>query len=287
MQPVVARLSVSSVAWGPRISQIAASIALPRSVVLAVPPISRGQIVTVLEHVLYRGHDGVVRVLVPEVLQHHRPGPDRADRVCDALTGDIRGGAVDGLEHRRMIFLRIHIRGWCDCDRARARGAEVGENVAEEIASDNDVEVLGYTNEVRGKYIDVKVFDGDAGIMFGHFINSAVPVRHGMNDAVRFCPGRHTLRVPRLSQLECVLQDPVDSVASKNILLDDELALRTFILHAADCGVLTFDVLAYDIKIDVAGRFPGKRAGHAVEQPYRAKIDVLIEFTAYRDQQAP
>ena len=45
--------------------------------------------------------DLVVEIAVAEMVEHQRAGPDRADRVRDALAGDVGRRAVDRLEHRR------------------------------------------------------------------------------------------------------------------------------------------------------------------------------------------
>ena len=47
-------------------------------------------------------------VLFPEVVQHHRAGPDLADRIRDAPAGN-SGAAVDGLKQRRELPLGIDI----------------------------------------------------------------------------------------------------------------------------------------------------------------------------------
>src|SRR3954464_9056371 len=54
-------------------------------------------------HALDSGDDAVVEILVAEMLKHQTAGPGGADRICDALAGDVRSGSVDGLEHRRVV----------------------------------------------------------------------------------------------------------------------------------------------------------------------------------------
>ena len=58
------------------------------------------------QHLLDRGDDRGGGVLLAEMLQHHRARPDLADRIGDALPGDVRRRAVHRLEHRRKIALR-------------------------------------------------------------------------------------------------------------------------------------------------------------------------------------
>src|SRR5437660_1040177 len=58
---------------------------------------------TFANHRLDRAHDGLARLLVTEVLEHHRARPDLPHRVRDPLPGDVRRGPVHRLEHRRVL----------------------------------------------------------------------------------------------------------------------------------------------------------------------------------------
>ena len=70
------------------------------------------------EHAPDGGNDAVVRGTLAEVIQHHRAGPDRADRIGDALTGDVRRRAVNRLEHRRRRPLGIDVAARRDAEAA-------------------------------------------------------------------------------------------------------------------------------------------------------------------------
>ena len=67
--------------------------------VVALPPRS-GVCSGVGGHALDRPHQPLGRGRLAQMLQHHRAGPEGADRVGDALAGDVEGRAVDRLEHR-------------------------------------------------------------------------------------------------------------------------------------------------------------------------------------------
>ena len=58
------------------------------------------------EHALDRADDGGRRVGVPEMLEHQRARPDLADRIRDALAGDVGRRSVHRLEQRRKVALR-------------------------------------------------------------------------------------------------------------------------------------------------------------------------------------
>src|SRR5207253_9945897 len=75
---------------------------------------------------LERGHDRACRVRVAEVLEHHRARPDLGDRVSDAPAGDVGGGAVYRLEHRRLLPPRGDVAAGGRAERACEGRAGVG-----------------------------------------------------------------------------------------------------------------------------------------------------------------
>ena len=97
----------------------------------------------------------VVRVALPEVIEHQRAGPDRGDRIGDALAGDVGRRAVDRLEHRRVRPLRVDVGAGRDAEAARDRRAEVGQDVAEQVRRDDHVERLRVRDHARRQRVDV------------------------------------------------------------------------------------------------------------------------------------
>jgi hypothetical protein len=90
-----------------------------------------------------------------------------------------------------------------------------------------------------------------------------------------------------LRQLEGEAQTRSTPRRVKTALLDRHLLRRAGVEPAADLGVLALDVLAHDHEVDVAGLAAGERAGHPLEEPHRAEVDVLVEAAADGDQKAP
>jgi hypothetical protein len=114
-----------------------------------------------------------------------------------------------------------------------------------------------------------------------------VPPGHADGDAVALGGHRHVLARAGAGQLEGVVQQPLAAQPGEHRLLQHELALGAAEHHAAHRAVLALGVLAHDQHVDVAGLAPGQRAGHAVEQPRRAQVDVLVELAAELQQAAP
>src|SRR5262249_36744874 len=161
------------------------------------------------------------------------------------------------------------------------------EDVAEEIAADDDIERVGPAHEMRGQDVDVILLDSHVGIVLGHGAHTLVPERHRVNDAVRL-RGRSQLAAwPRAGKFEGVAQDAIDAAAREDALLHRQLVLGAGIEAAADLRIFALVVLAHDQEIDVAGPAAGERARYALEQTHGPQIDVLLEAPADRDQQAP
>ena len=128
----------------PRYAQpMAAAIALPTSAVVAC---AADVGVRGAERIGQRRFDGAHdrrrRVGMAEMLEHHRARPDLADRIGDALAGDVRRGAVHRLERRRKIALGIDVGRRRDADRAADGRTEIGQDVAEQVRADDDVEPI-------------------------------------------------------------------------------------------------------------------------------------------------
>jgi hypothetical protein len=77
-----------------------------------------------------------------EEVEHHRARPDHRDRVRDVAAIDVRRRAVHRLEQRRELALGVQVGRRCQADRAGTRWPQVGEDVAEQVRRDDDIEAL-------------------------------------------------------------------------------------------------------------------------------------------------
>src|SRR5690348_13265465 len=78
-----------------------------------------------------------------QVVAEHGGGQDSRRRVGLALARDVGRAAVDRLEHAGRGALRVDVAAGGQPDPARHGGAQVGEDVAEQVVGDDDVEPLG------------------------------------------------------------------------------------------------------------------------------------------------
>src|SRR5690606_35298121 len=94
-----------------------------------------------------------------EVFEQEGDGEDGCGGVRLALTGDVGGRAVHGLEHRRRGPVGVDVARRRETDAARDGGGEVREDVPEEVVGDDHVEArrVGHEEDRRG--VDVQVVD--------------------------------------------------------------------------------------------------------------------------------
>jgi len=92
---------------------------------------------------------------------------------------------------------------------------------------------------------------------------------------------------PLLRQLEGVAHHPVTALPGEDGLLDRELVRGVAVEAPADLRVLPLVVLAHDQHVDVGGTAAGERRAHALEQPHRPQVHVLVELAADRDEEPP
>ena len=191
---------------------------------------------------------------MPEMLEHQRARPDLADRIGDALARDVRRGAVDRLEQRRKRALGIDVRRRRDADGAAHRRPEVGQNVAEQVRADDDVEATRAA--ARSARSECRCGTGRCGCR-----DSAAAIarkrssQYGMVIEMPFDLVAEVTcfagRLPR--QLEGEAQDAVHALAREHRLLEHDLALGALEHAPADRRVLAFGIFAHDDEIDVAG----------------------------------
>jgi len=108
-----------------------------------------------------------------EEVEEHTSSEDRAERVSDSLPCDIRRGAVDGFEERGAAGMDVP--GGGEAKPAGELGGKVGDDIAEEIVGDDDIELPGIADEFHGEGIDVEVAGIHVGIFGADRFEDALP----------------------------------------------------------------------------------------------------------------
>ena len=109
-----------------------------------------------VEDILNSGFDGICLVLEAErVAQHHRARQDGRDRVRDALARDVRRGAVDRLIH--TLAALVHGGGRQHTDRAGDHGSLIGQNIAEQVAGYDNIELTRIADELHRAVVNIHI----------------------------------------------------------------------------------------------------------------------------------
>ena len=261
-------------------------MALPTSEVDAPPREIGGERRAAIHHPLDGALDGPRGIGVAEMVDHHGAGPDHGHRVGAGAAGDVRRGPMHRLEHGGEFALRIEVGGGREPHAAGHRGAEVGEDVAEEIAAHHHVEPVGMGHEVGAEDVDVVALGRDVRVVGGDGREALVPIGHGVDDTVGL-GGRREPASPPARELEGIPHHPVDALAGEDALLHHRLLLGAGVDAPAHLRVFALVVLADDDEVDVGGAAVRERRGNPLEQLDRPQVDILPEGPAQRDQEAP
>ena len=221
-----------------------------------------------------------------EEVQDLGRGPDGRQRIGDSLAGDVRRGAVDGLEHGGELPLRVQVGPGGQAHAAGDGGAQVGEDIAEEVGGDNDLKPLRvFDHEHAGRVhqqgvcLHIRVFPADLG-------KNLVPEDHGVVERVALADARQRF-VFLPGQLVGVADDPLAAMAGEHAVLDDHFVRLALIQPRAAAGVFALAVLADEGHIDILRLRVLQRAGRAPQQFHRPQVDILVKALADFQQQPP
>ena len=233
-----------------------------------------------------------------EVSDHQRGRADRGDRVDAVLAGPVGRGAADGLVHRDAALVGVEVAAGGDAEAALARGAEIGDDVAEHVVRDDDVELAGILDHQEADRVDVAVRELDGRILLRHLLGGALPEAEDVREDVRLAAEREArglagglrlggeaaerrlLRVALLRELERVAEAAVDLEAVVDPLLRGDLLRRALHHDAAHARVDAARVLADDDVVHRLGRDAGDGRRDAGVELDGAQVDVLVEIEA-------
>ena len=227
------------------------------------------------------------RTRFSEVLQHHDRGPERADRIGYAATGDIQRGPMDRLEHRRKPALRVQIRSRRNTQAARQRGREVGKDVSMQISRHHDVQRGGSEDHAHGGGIDQHLVGLDLGETGGDLRKYFVPHYHAVALRVGFgnqgqLPARALTR-----QRERKAMDAFDTRAGKDGNFGGDLLRQSLVRAAALTRVFALGILAHDHPVEIGRRGKFQRRIDARQHARRTHVGVLVEALADIQTQTP
>jgi hypothetical protein len=209
------------------------------------------------------------------VVEHEGRREDGGHRVGLALPGDVRRGAVDGLEHGGPGAVGVQVGARGEPDPPRYGAAQVGEDVAEEVVGDDHVVLLRRLHEVDARGVDVVVGGGDVRVLGRDLVEGPLPQVTGEGEHVRLVHQREVLALAALGQVEGEAHRPLHAHAGVHRSLCGDLVRRAPAQGAALPGIRALGVLPDHDHVDVVLRVR--------ERP---QVDVEVEVEAHLEQQA-
>src|ERR1700733_10307096 len=188
--------------------------------------------------------------------KQHRRSQDRAKGVRQILSGNRRGGTMNWLEHRR--FPRMNIATGSHTQPALQSSCEVGDDIAEHVVGDDDVELARVANHLHAKSVNVHVLSGNLWIFGTYFFEDSLPeasrVRHGVGlIAHQNLASRRPVEFGvLLAVFEGVANDALDTFAGVDVLLGSDFVRSSLLKHSPGIGVNALCVFAEDNKIDIS-----------------------------------
>src|SRR6476469_2712735 len=120
------------------------------------------------------------------------------------------------LEHARHAALRIDIGARRDAETARERAAKIGQEIAEEVRADHDIERLRLEHEPGGHGIDEPLLGGYLWIFGRDPAEDLVPERHAVLLGIALGHARYLSLRARHREVECVADDTFAAVRGED-----------------------------------------------------------------------
>src|ERR1700674_5865471 len=186
-------------------------------------------------------------VRMTQVFHHHRSAQDRPDRVYEAAARDVRRGAVHWLE-QPALRLGVDVPRGRDPHASDELRRQIGQDVAEQVARDDDVELRRVPDELHGGRVDQQVACFGLRMLPGDRLPTLLPQSTRIGHRIRLVD-HHDLA---LGDSEGVLDDAVHAKVGVEILLDRDLLVGSLLEAAAHAHVETLCVLTHDQEVDLA-----------------------------------
>ena len=221
--------------------------------------------------------------------QEEADGQEAGEGVGDALTGDVRGGPVDRLEHghpRRLGAVDVGAGGHAQAPLER--GPQVRHDVTEEVVGDDHPEAgrILDQEQAQGVDIDMLALDG-GGVLPGDLVEDTEPQLVGVAHGVGFI--RHVHRVVAVNPgvLEGRTDDALDALARVDVLVDRHLVRGAPLELAPHADVDALGVLAEDDEVHVASAAPLEGDEAVGERTTGAHVGEEVVTLAHAEDDVP
>src|SRR6185369_16156187 len=159
----------------------------------------------------------------------------------------------------------MNIARGSEAEPALNRRAEISQNVAEEIVTDDHVVLRRIEHHVHRHRVDVLVIRGNLRITSRNFLENTLPQIASETLHVRLVSHRHALAAVRTRVLECSDDDPFDSATRVDFVLERDLVGSSMLQKTTGSDVRAFSVFAKDDEIYVSSFAVEQRRESIVE----------------------
>lgn len=206
--------------------------------------------------------------------QHHHGAEKKSGRVCEALAGNIGGGAVDGLEDGALI---TNVSGRSEAETTNQTSAHIGKNVTVQVGHDQNLVVVGQRvgSHLQARVVEQLGIEFDIGELLGDVLGDVEEetVRH-LHDG-GLVDDANLLAANLLGVLEGKSEDTLGSLPGDELdALDNSVDNNMLDARVFTLSVLT-DQDGVDIVIGglVAGDgAAGSQVGEEVESSSQSQV---------------
>ena len=163
-----------------------------------------GNLLTLVERGRNGGANAIGRVVLAQVIEHHRSREDLGRGVGDILARDIGRGAVRSLKDGAV---GTDVGAGGHTQAAHQAGAQVTHDVAVQVGQHQDIEVVGVLDQAHAGGVDDLVVELDIGIVGGHLARNAQEQAIGRLHDVGLMHGRHLFAAAAAGVLKSVLHN--------------------------------------------------------------------------------
>ena len=232
--------------------------------------------------VMESGFDGVFEgggfFMPGEEIKEHAGGEDRAEGIGNSLPCDVRGGTVDRFEERSAAGMNV--AGGCEAESTGELGGKVGDDVAEKIVGDDDIELAGIADEFHGEGIDVEMAGIDIGIFGANGFENTLPEIAGKGHGVGLVGHAEAFELVLAGVIKGEADNAFNAFAGVDVFLSGNFVGSVFLEKAAGANVDAFRVFAEDDKTNVVADAIFERGKVFMEKFGGAGVDKEIEFEA-------
>src|SRR5579883_1407560 len=185
---------------------------------------------------------------------------------------------MDRLEKRSAT--RMNVSGGGQAQAAGELRAEVADDVTEEVARNNDVELAWIADHLHGQRINIKVAGFDFGVLWTKLLEDALPEVMSEGHGVGLIAHAEAPEAIGASVVEGVADDALDALPRVNVFLDGDFVGGSLLEKAAHADIEAFRIFPENHEANIFFRAAGERSKPRVQEFDGPGVDEEVELEA-------